>query len=127
MRKLIFDVNGTLTPPNGAIDVKFKDYLVRMSKAHDIYLVTEGDLVEIRKQVTNELFSRVTSYQFKDKTAILQYCNLSNDRIYFFGDSIYPEGNDYTLAKALAPFTNRVYSVENWKDTQLLLKEMIDI
>lgn len=239
MYKLIFDVDGTLTPSRGVIDKDFEEYLIEVLKVYDGYLVTGSDqkktiqqigerlytsmtrvyqcsgnqvfegidneirfnkfdypqsliddllhewersdfpkenrtdrpidyrnglinfstigrggprgnrdkyvaydkINEERKCIANRMSERYPDIDFyiagetgidifpkgNDKSQILKDFNLSNDKIFFFGDAIYPGGNDYPLAKALSPFINRIYCVRDWKETYALLTEIIDI
>lgn len=48
-----------------------------------------------------------------DKSQILSDFNLSEDKIFFFGDKTMPGGNDYPLAKKL----KNVYQVKSWRET----------
>lgn len=46
------------------------------------------------------------------------------DDIYFFGDNIYPGGNDYLLAITLLNKGKNAYQVKTWKDTWKILNEL---
>ena len=41
--KFIFDVDGTLTPSRGKIDLEFKTFFDTFCKLNDVYLVTGSD------------------------------------------------------------------------------------
>lgn len=57
-----------------------------------------------------------------DKSQVLPYFK---DKIYFFGDRIDPEGNDYTLAKEIVDRNIGVcYNVLNWTHTWNILKQL---
>lgn len=57
----------------------------------------------------------------KDKSQILQDFDLNEDeRIYFFGDAMHPEGNDYPLAQANVHGRN--FHVNGWNQTKEYLQ-----
>jgi phosphomannomutase len=58
-----------------------------------------------------------------DKSQILQHLPgaYSLDQIVFFGDAVYPGGNDYPLAAQLP--SQCVHSVRDWRETQRILTE----
>jgi phosphomannomutase len=59
-----------------------------------------------------------------DKSQILRDFNLVNE-IYFFGDRMDDDGNDYPLSTAiLEKELGKCYSVKDWKHTWKLLKEI---
>ena len=57
-----------------------------------------------------------------DKSQILKH--LPNSTYHFFGDKIYPGGNDYALAKKLDNKKNMVYSVKSYLETKKILKKI---
>jgi phosphomannomutase len=58
-----------------------------------------------------------------DKSQILNF--LISDDISFFGDSIYPGGNDYSLATAIREKNRGIsYNVTDWNQTFTLLKNL---
>lgn len=58
----------------------------------------------------------------KDKSQILVDFDLNNDKIYFFGDKMEPDGNDYPLGLALATKGHDIKQVKDWRDTWQTLK-----
>jgi phosphomannomutase len=62
----------------------------------------------------------------KDKAQILKDFDYQ-DKITFFGDSIYPGGNDYAIAQAIeySPYKySKCHQVKNWKETWKILKSL---
>jgi len=62
----------------------------------------------------------------KDKAQILKDFKYQ-DKITFFGDSIYPGGNDYAIAQAIeySPYKySKCHQVKNWKETWKILKKI---
>jgi len=62
----------------------------------------------------------------KDKAQILKDFKYQ-DKITFFGDSIYPGGNDYAIAQAIehGPYKySKTHQVKNWKETWKILKSV---
>lgn len=59
----------------------------------------------------------------KDKSQIL---NQLNGDIYFFGDRTQVGGNDYKISTKLLELGNTVHSVNNYKDTQEILRRYCD-
>lgn len=53
----------------------------------------------------------------KDKSQIIKNKYYRDRQTIFFGDSIFPNGNDYTIAIAC----HKYHCVRNWKDTQSIL------
>ena len=50
-----------------------------------------------------------------------------NDRLYFFGDAMGPDGNDRPLADAIIERGNgTVHAVANWQETWQILKSLVD-
>lgn len=129
MQKLIFDVNGTLTPPNEKIDLEFKRFMLDLSANIDCYIVTMSSDAKILEQLGCDLYnSFVLKYtSIKDKSQILKDFDIGNDDIYFFGDSIFPDGNDFELAIELGIYINKIYPVRDWMYTMNLLKELKDM
>ena len=59
-----------------------------------------------------------------DKSQIASELDLLDD-IHFFGDAIYPGGNDYLLAIKIAELGGTVHHVKDWKQTWNILKEIV--
>ena len=58
-----------------------------------------------------------------DKSQILRDFD-NNDTLHFFGDAIFPGGNDMPLAEAIVKQSNGTfYKVSDWKDTWEILNE----
>jgi len=93
MNKFIFDVDGTLTPSRGIIDLKFKAFFNSFCLMNDVYLVTGSDKSKTVEQIsepTYNLCKRV--YQ----------CN-GND-VWESATHIYT--NDWTLPEVAEYFLN---------------------
>ncbi len=59
-----------------------------------------------------------------DKSQIIKDFN-DSDNLYFFGDRMDVDGNDYTLAEAVKLKNGKSYQVNDWTDTWNHLKEFI--
>lgn len=60
----------------------------------------------------------------KDKSQILSDFNQSEkSQIIFFGDKIFEDGNDYTLAKNIENFGGKYHKVNDWEDTYNILRQ----
>ena len=57
MKKLIFDVDGTLTPSRQTIDPEFSPLLWELTKSENVYLVTGSDRKKTLEQVTPEIYN----------------------------------------------------------------------
>ena len=57
MKKLIFDVDGTLTPSRQTIDPEFSPLLWELTKSENVYLVTGSDRKKTLEQVTSEIYN----------------------------------------------------------------------
>ena len=57
MKKLIFDVDGTLTPSRGKIDPEFSPLFWELTKSEAVYLVTGSDRQKTIEQVTPEIYN----------------------------------------------------------------------
>ena len=57
MKKLIFDVDGTLTPSRGKIDPEFSPLFRELTKSAAVYLVTGSDRQKTIEQVTPEIYN----------------------------------------------------------------------
>ena len=58
-----------------------------------------------------------------DKSQILNW--IKDDEIYFFGDAMGKNGNDYPLAKALKKYPkSKSFQVDNWQATFALLEKI---
>lgn len=66
----------------------------------------------------------------KDKRQVVDYfMRVKSDELFitFFGDAIYPGGNDYSLAETLRekfPNNHKIVSVKSWKDTWKYLRSL---
>ena len=61
----------------------------------------------------------------KDKAQIINDFNELKDTLHFFGDRMDPAGNDYPLKKVILDNNlGRCYSVDDWKHTWKLLKNI---
>jgi phosphomannomutase len=59
----------------------------------------------------------------KDKSQILEGFN-KNLSVHFFGDKMYPGGNDFALGVAIGALPNgKVYNIKNWQHTYEILKD----
>lgn len=59
----------------------------------------------------------------RDKSQIIHDFS-PHDKLYFFGDKMDPDGNDYTLAIEVANSGGNVYYVKDWKETWEHLKKL---
>lgn len=60
-----------------------------------------------------------------DKSQILEDFQNYREKIHFFGDSIFPSGNDWSIAKAIEERTNgKSHQVKDWRDTWKQLEEL---
>lgn len=59
VNKFIFDVDGTLTPSRGAIDVTFKEFFLEFIHSNDTYLVTGSDYNKTLEQLGPEICNGV--------------------------------------------------------------------
>ena len=57
MKKLIFDVDGTLTPSRGKIDPDFMQFMLFFSGKNNVYLVTGSDREKTLEQVGLDLYN----------------------------------------------------------------------
>jgi len=57
MNKFIFDVDGTLTPSRGIIDLDFKAFFNMFCLANDVYLVTGSDKVKTVEQISEPTYN----------------------------------------------------------------------
>ena len=55
--KFIFDVDGTLTPSRGIIDLDFKAFFNMFCLANDVYLVTGSDKVKTVEQISEPTYN----------------------------------------------------------------------
>jgi len=56
VNRLIFDVDGTLTPSRGKIDPEFEKFFFNICKTNYVYLVTGSDRPKTVEQVGNKLY-----------------------------------------------------------------------
>jgi phosphomannomutase len=232
VRKFIFDVDGTLTPSRGIIDINFKAWFNTFCLMNDVYLVTGSDRVKTVEQISintyklckrvyqcagndvwegdvntktymldlpdamlDALYSHLEESRFPDRTGghidvrpglvnfsvVGRGCsreqrskyvewdkrtserlmiaeNLSalfpeydiqvagetgvditlkgrdksqiihdfgpHDELYFFGDKLQPNGNDYTLGLEIAHSGGFIAQVKGWEDTWERLKKL---
>ena len=57
MKKLIFDVDGTLTPSRQTIHPEFSPLFWELTKSENVYLVTGSDRKKTLEQVTPEIYN----------------------------------------------------------------------
>ena len=57
MNKFIFDVDGTLTPSRGIIDLEFKAFFNMFCLSNDVYLVTGSDKVKTVEQISEPTYN----------------------------------------------------------------------
>ena len=57
MNKFIFDVDGTLTPSRGIIDLNFKAFFNTFCLANDVYLVTGSDKPKTVEQISEPTYN----------------------------------------------------------------------
>jgi len=57
MNKFIFDVDGTLTPSRGIIDLKFKAFFNMFCLTNDVYLVTGSDKAKTVEQISEPTYN----------------------------------------------------------------------
>jgi len=57
MNKFIFDVDGTLTPSRGIIDLEFKAFFNMFCLANDVYLVTGSDKAKTVEQISEPTYN----------------------------------------------------------------------
>ena len=57
MNKFIFDVDGTLTPSRGIIDLHFKAFFNMFCLANDVYLVTGSDKAKTVEQISEPTYN----------------------------------------------------------------------
>ena len=57
MNKFIFDVDGTLTPSRGTIDLNFKAFFNTFCLMNDVYLVTGSDKAKTVEQISEPTYN----------------------------------------------------------------------
>ena len=57
MKKLIFDVDGTLTPSRGKIHPDFAILFTKLTSGEEVYLVTGSDRKKTIEQITPEIYN----------------------------------------------------------------------
>ena len=57
LKKFIFDVDGTITPSRGTIDLDFASLFMKLTSTEDVYLVTGSDRQKTLEQVTPEIYN----------------------------------------------------------------------
>jgi len=57
MNKFIFDVDGTLTPSRGIIDLEFKAFFNMFCLANDVYLATGSDKTKTVEQISESTYN----------------------------------------------------------------------
>ena len=60
--KFIFDVDGTLTPSRGIIDLEFKAFFNTFCLMNDVYLVTGSDKPKTVEQISEILTTYVSVF-----------------------------------------------------------------
>ena len=80
----IFDVDGTLTPSRGAIDVDFKKVFLDFCSKNEVYLATGSDAPKTIEQIGEDVFN-----------AVVRSYNCSGNSVWENGVNIY--NNDWRL------------------------------
>ena len=57
--KFIFDVDGTITPSRGRIDLEFSRWFSKFAESHEVYLVTGSDRDKTVEQIGEVVYNRV--------------------------------------------------------------------
>ena len=61
-----------------------------------------------------------------DKSQILKYFDSTEyHKMHFFGDAIYPGGNDYTIATKVEQLGGKSYKIEQWEQICDILKKLV--
>jgi phosphomannomutase len=82
----IFDVDGTLSPSRGLMDVEFKQFFLSFIKKHNVYLVTGSDYSKTVEQLGSDITENVVS------------CfNCAGNSVYKSGKEIW--SNDWLIPK----------------------------
>ena len=58
-----------------------------------------------------------------DKRQIVEYFD-SNEKLFFFGDRMDPDGNDFSLAYAIKERGGVAKQVKNWRETKEILENL---
>lgn len=74
-------------------------------------------------KVAGETGIDITPQGVSKAQILSDFDDISN--IHFFGDCIYPNGNDYEIALAIKSKGGHTYDVNDWKDTYSLLREVV--
>jgi hypothetical protein len=72
--------------------------------------------------VAGEIGIDITEIE-RDKAQIIHDFS-AQDKLYFFGDKMDPNGNDYALALKIAQGGGNVYHVKDWRETWKILKKL---
>ena len=91
MKKLIFDVDGTLTPSRGKIDPEFSPLFWELTKSEAVYLVTGSDRQKTIEQVTPEIYN-----------SCKRVYNCSGSDVYEGGNNVYRD--DWELPERVERF-----------------------
>ena len=57
MHKFIFDVDGTITPSRGQINLEFKTFFNTFCSANDVYLITGSDKEKTIEQISEHTYN----------------------------------------------------------------------
>ena len=127
-------------PRTGIVNFSTVGRLASKEERHEYY---EFDAIEKeREQIVKDLLIKFPELDAtiggsisidiypkgNDKGQIVKWLPLGNSS--FFGDKIFPGGNDYSLAQSLDKQSkesfqnNKIYKVSTWKDTHELLEEI---
>lgn len=116
-----------ISPPGMQAGPTEREFFKKKDKLHDI---RNKFIIELKKCDCDNIFDFVLGGEVGitmylkgcDKSQVLQYFDLKNDTIYFFGDRVGPNGNDYPLYSNT--YVHGV-SVTNYKDTIVKIKKLI--
>jgi phosphomannomutase len=81
-----------------------------------------NDFPEYDVQIAGETGIDIT-IKGKDKSQIFNDFNISDD-LFFFGDKMNPNGNDYTLAEVIRKNNGKTFHVHDWRETWDYLKKL---
>ena len=69
MHKFIFDVDGTITPSRGQINLEFKTFFNTFCSTNDVYLITGSDKEKTIEQIGNKLFQKAKKSNMSQNAA----------------------------------------------------------
>jgi hypothetical protein len=140
--KFIFDVDGTLTLGRQGMNGEFQGYFIDFCYANEVYLVTSSDYAKTLEHLGPDVCDAVMRIyssngnnvwekgvnihtnehilpENADKAQIIEDFAI-DDILYFFGDNMTTNGNNYLLSLEVE-FPN---PVTKWQDTFELLKRL---